>query len=735
MQKTKRTLSMLLAIIMVIGIFAPFNTTLAAQPTKTNTVNLHKLLMTKEDLKAWNSDEIKEKGYDGTQDLGALGALAGKELKEIAGVYFAWQKKDTDGTWKYISQNGQIIQDQPTTITKQAFDDAEVFGKLTETGGAAFNTTNLEQAADGTEYRIVEVKELSTYKNDGAVLADSKAVPVYITLPLVNDKGVQETIHIYPKNTEDKPEIDKNFARDNNLLNSENAETLTGGADYNNYTNAKAKATAQIGQEIPYEVKTKIPAGTEYKKLTWNDTMTNGLTYTKPLNIAVTPAELTLTPNTDYKLTEDDRGFTLALTDAGLKKVSAITKPVDDEGKSTGAGQDVEFTLKYSAKVNGNAVVDQPDKNNITLDYGNTPGKDIEEKEVTPKDGELQVNKTWSEGDAPTGVNVTYTLKTAGQAVASVSLNGTEKIGTKYNVGEGITFEVTGKHSGKFAGLQGTTYTISERVGGYTPEYTDIQVGSVSVRNNKDTNNPTPLDPTEPEVVTYGKKFVKTDSSTDPKRLAGAEFVIKNKDGQYLAVKSAAEGDAATKAYENAEAAYKKAIADYNTAIAVEGTTEDTVVVTIKEQQYTGKTAIDAQITLLKADRDAKFVKARENYTWVAGTENALVLTSNDKGQFEITGLAKGDYSLEETKAPEGYAKLNEPIPFTVGAGTYNSTGGIDYEPESNTGDAQKVENKKVSIPQTGGIGTLIFGVAGVALMGGAAVAMKKNKEDEEEVE
>ena len=106
-------------------------------------------------------------------------------------------------------------------------------------------------------------------------------------------------------------------------------------------------------------------------------------------------------------------------------------------------------------------------------------------------------------------------------------------------------------------------------------------------------------------------------------------------------------------------------------------------------------------------------------YEW-GSKDDAMTLVSNGQGQFEITGLPAGTYYLEETKAPAGFAKLTGDIEFKVEEGSYtkdNSQKSIDYVPGSNANDAQQVENKNLTIPQTGGIGTLIFTVVGAILM------------------
>lgn len=115
--------------------------------------------------------------------------------------------------------------------------------------------------------------------------------------------------------------------------------------------------------------------------------------------------------------------------------------------------------------------------------------------------------------------------------------------------------------------------------------------------------------------------------------------------------------------------------------------------------------------------------------------ENVVKLVSDAQGRFEITGLLAGTYYLEETKQPAGYALLTSRQKFEVTATSYSATGqGIEYTAGSGKDDATKVVNKKITIPQTGGIGTIIFAVAGAVIMGIAVYAYVKNNKDEDQL-
>ena len=117
---------------------------------------------------------------------------------------------------------------------------------------------------------------------------------------------------------------------------------------------------------------------------------------------------------------------------------------------------------------------------------------------------------------------------------------------------------------------------------------------------------------------------------------------------------------------------------------------------------------------------------------------------------FEFKGIDDGDYKLTETKAPDNYDKLSDPIYFTVTAGhvdgatpyldtfsgniTSGNVGTMKFTAYKGSGTlSTKVVNKPgSSLPETGGMGTTILYVAGaiMILAAGAFLVMQKKAED-----
>ncbi len=115
-----------------------------------------------------------------------------------------------------------------------------------------------------------------------------------------------------------------------------------------------------------------------------------------------------------------------------------------------------------------------------------------------------------------------------------------------------------------------------------------------------------------------------------------------------------------------------------------------------------------------------------------AAKVKAKVFKSNKDGQVIVEGLKDGTYKLIETKAPDKYAlPANAEWTFYIGKGDTNDDF-YEVAQEKVDGaakDATRIDNTLVSIPQTGGIGSIIFVVAGLMIMGLAAYKMKANKE------
>lgn len=188
-------------------------------------------------------------------------------------------------------------------------------------------------------------------------------------------------------------------------------------------------------------------------------------------------------------------------------------------------------------------------------------------------------------------------------------------------------------------------------------------------------NNPRPKTPEDkPEVHTGGKKFVKKDAVTSEKTLPGAEFELLTEAGE-----------------------------------AVTWTKE--------------------------------MIAANSNKEYIVGGQTVgspIKLKSGTNGEFEIKGLAFAKdanvdgasvkYQLKETKAPEGYVKPSEVVTFNVTKDSYNKSA-----QEVNIADATPdtiKNNKRPSIPNTGGIGTVIFIAIDAAVMAFAAKGMKRRTKD-----
>lgn len=122
---------------------------------------------------------------------------------------------------------------------------------------------------------------------------------------------------------------------------------------------------------------------------------------------------------------------------------------------------------------------------------------------------------------------------------------------------------------------------------------------------------------------------------------------------------------------------------------------------------------------------------------WTTDESEASTLTSDDSGNFSVTGLDDGTYYLEETKAPTGYNLLDDPIKLVIAAATDNGQSWSgkasdaltaltisvdDGEAENGNTDDGTVDltvenNSGATLPSTGGMGTKIFYTLGGILV------------------
>lgn len=772
----KKIMSLIMALVMLVGVFSPL-TALAAndavaeptgkvgqdqlqdtKPTET-TVNLYKLT-TKTKYKF-----DKPLNHTGGQieDLKTLG----DDVEPLAGAQFTFYKingkdeaesekilellKANQGSFKTVAQMNDLIAKGKTELTPSDVDktlnkiDA---GKLAIATGTGLTEGHTEDTAEGTGLATVKLAEGYYWVIESkapAKVTGQKAVPFGLTLPLTNAYDVEDEngkiiakagtkylnpVHIYPKNIETNDvKIDKNFLKEKtgNMTDEEfeqfKKEAIASGyteeqiakwqADIDNYDAEKAKIALTVGTKAPYDIVTEIPQNYNYTSMSWSDIMSKGLTFNNDLKVTVSqdgqddkvynfipsdPKTTATVTGATYK--QGSYGFDLTFDENG-----AIMKDILAKAQN-GA---VKVRLQYSATVNNKTVADNYENNKVSF----TPGKPNPTPNVTPADNKIEVTKTWDDGKggttAPTGVEVTYFLiNSKGVVVDSVT-----KKGPDFN----HTFNID-------AEIANDTFTVREVVRGYEASYKSEADGKVTVTN---TSKPDVLVPTNPEVTTGGKKFVKADQTTG-ERLTGAEFEVYDakENGKVLAYVTTEDAQTLKKAVTDAKTTLDQKIDAYNNLSAEE------------QKGDAGKQA-KQEITTAQEAYNKAVVAAAQQYKWVETSDKTaerVKLVSDGQGKFEITGLAYGTYYLEETKAPKGYALNKVRYEFKIAKGSYSATeGGVTYESDDNLtdktiGGAQRVDNKKVTIPQTGGMGTVLFTIVGISLMAGAVVAMKRNREE-----
>lgn len=218
------------------------------------------------------------------------------------------------------------------------------------------------------------------------------------------------------------------------VVNTVTTKTINEKNAYPSIAKTVDKSNAEIGQSVEYTITVVIPSEVEEKAITVVDTISDGLT----LNTAIT-ANNNIT-GLVWTTTETTGKYKVTIPAATVK---------------ANAGNSI--TLKYSATVNENAVVNDPETNTAHLEYDNfvsaeTPSVDV-------KTFGFDLKKVNGDKKPLAGVKFTLTNSAGEYYTAPSNANSVDEdrfVAKKYEV----STDASGKVS--FAGLAAGTYTLTE---------------------------------------------------------------------------------------------------------------------------------------------------------------------------------------------------------------------------------------------------------------------------------
>lgn len=152
-------------------------------------------------------------------------------------------------------------------------------------------------------------------------------------------------------------------------------------------------------------------------------------------------------------------------------------------------------------------------------------------------------------------------------------------------------------------------------------------------------------------------------------------------------------------------------IADNTPVIVITNTKSKEILYTLNITKV-GKTnknpLAGAEFKLTKGDETLHFIGENGSYTYAeAGTENLTdTLITDENGKLIVSGLHQGTYTLTETKAPEGYDPIESQ---TITVGEENQPTTVEFTLED--------PEHMYELPETGGVGTTTFTIAGATLI------------------
>lgn len=310
--------------------------------------------------------------------------------------------------------------------------------------------------------------------------------------------------------------------------------------------------------------------------------------------------------------------------------------------------------------------------------------------------------KTQGSEEAPITLKINTGEVTVSKEIVGGDIDATH---TTASAGDTVTFKLTASVTGSKE-VPLTEYTIHDNLSGSfrDPAVTEVMVGSTKLQEGTDyTVDKTNLSDIQ---ISLSESYLKAAKEGTNDFYASSDVVVTLtailKDTAVSGYNTTGNSNSDSLTYTNTYGQTSKpgdAVYVYTFDLPVfkyDGTTTD-------------KTGLgNATFVLKKAD----------------GTEVATKVTSveeGSKGKVTFEKLAAGTYTVQETSAPSGY-NLNSTV-YTV---DISKDGVITVSVDGNPSHVDQVEvpDYPVTVPSTGGMGTMMFYVGGAALIACAGVLL-----------
>jgi LPXTG-motif cell wall-anchored protein len=133
-------------------------------------------------------------------------------------------------------------------------------------------------------------------------------------------------------------------------------------------------------------------------------------------------------------------------------------------------------------------------------------------------------------------------------------------------------------------------------------------------------------------------------------------------------------------------------------------------------------------------DKAAGYVANAETGVELSATSGG---SADTLGKFQFEGIAYGNYWLVETAAPHDYRLIGTPIAVTIDEHSYDDSlllAGAVADTGTTSNDLTVENYKGFQFPLTGGMGTLLFVVIGIVLVGLAGIVIVSSRRKSNQV-